>query len=178
MMMVETYNTLPQLRYVGKYPHSMVSPPDHQNGEQVDVNNGKNTNKSTPPSTSPKQPPKSASPPKQPRRLASPSKESRRSASPPKQPRRSVSPTRGRSPRRGSRVDSYRPSSPNRKSRASRSRSRGRPRVDRYTSPVDVRRRDSYIPRKRSFDEESSSQGREKRRRSVESDEVSEGEIR
>jgi hypothetical protein len=173
MMMVETYNTLPQLRYLGKYPPSMVSPPDHQNGEQVNINNGMNTDKSPPPpSTSPKQPRQSASPPKQSRRSTSPSRESRRSVSPPKQPRRSVSPAQGRSPRRGSRVDL---STPNRRSRGSRSRSRGRPRVDRYTSPV--RRRDSYIPRKRSFDEESS-QGREKRRRSVESDEISEGEIR
>jgi hypothetical protein len=179
MMMVETYNTLPQLRYLGKYPPSMVSPPDHQNGEQVNINNGTDRDKSPPPPpphpTSPNQPRQSASPPKQPHQSVS---ESRRSVSPPKQPRRSVSPSRGRSPRAPRRGDSYRPSSPNRRSRGSRSRSRGRPRVDRYASPADVRRRNSYIPQKRSFEEESSSQGREKRRRSVESDEVSEGEIR
>jgi hypothetical protein len=115
-------------------------------------------------------------------------------ASPYDQTRPSISPRRDRggSPRRV--MDSYRPRSPDRyrsRSRGSRSQSRGRRRSnsndirlpDRYTSP-ERRRRDVYIPprsprspRKRPYSEDSP-RGREKRRRSSNDGDLSEGEVR
>ena len=151
MMMVETYGALPQLQYQGKYPRSMVSPPEI--GKETPQQNGKEEN-GKPPSP-----------------LRSPEHSPGR--------KRSPSP-RGRGTARTS-IDSYRPSSPNRPPKrprgSSRSRSRGRPSIDRYISS-DLRRRevDSYIPppRKRSIDDDSP-HGREKRKRS---EEAEEGEIR
>ena len=159
MMMVETYSALPQLRYQGKYPRSMVSPPE--TGKQTPQQNGTEENGKPP------------SPLRSP--VHSPSR------------KRSLSP-RGRRTSRVL-VDSYRPSSPNRPPKrlktSSRSRSRSRPAIDRYISS-DLRRRevDSYIhrdvdtyippPRKRSIDDDSN-HSREKRKHS---EEPEEGEIR
>ena len=161
MMMVETYSALPQLRYQGKYPPSMVSPPE--TGKETPQQNGKEE-----PNGKPSSP------------IRSPVRSPVRKPSP--------SPRVGRTSR--TLVDSYRPSSPNRASKRSRGSSRSRSRgprphtVDRYIS-LDLRRRekDSYIPRdadtyipprKRSIDDDSI-HGREKRKRS---EEVEEGEIR
>jgi hypothetical protein len=159
MMMVETYNAMPQFGYQGKYPRSMVSPPEI--GKETPQQNGKEENQK----------------PHSPLR------------SPVHSPERKPSPSpRGRGTSR-TLVDSYRPSSPNRPPRRSsgsaRSHSRGHPAIDRYISP-DLRRRevDIYIPRdgdiyvppprKRSIDDDSTN-GREKRKRS---EETEEGEIR
>jgi hypothetical protein len=190
MMMVDTYSSLPHLRYQGNYPSSMVSPQEtgkdtpQQNGtndEEAKVETPKNivdidtTVKKESQSEeigediSPT--PKASVPPQ-----SSPHK-------------RSVSPVRADRGQRSSRIiDSYRPSSPNRKPskprEKSRSRSRGHRPIDRYSSS-NLRRSnsktDSYIPppRKRSIDEDST-QGREKRKRNSSSEEreMSEGEVR
>jgi hypothetical protein len=196
MMMVDTYNKLPQLKYAGKYPSSMVSPQEHttlhQNGEnkmdvvvvskeevsaENKVENGATTDDADTV--------KIVSPPK-----------TRASAYDRTRPSISPKRDRGGSPRRG--IDSYRPRSPDRyrsRSRGCRSQSRGRRlsssndihRGDRYISPERRRReRDVYIPprsprspRKRSYGDDSP-RGREKRRRSSNSNDgdMSEGEVR
>src|SRR5277367_1199531 len=183
--MIETYNELPTLKYSGKYPPSIVSPPEtgkttpQQNGaekplEQIEktIEETNGTRKSSETLEVRSSPPKSTSP----------------RTSPPPRRRSTVSPARGSSPPRRL-IDSYRPGSP-RSGRPGdhRSRSRGNGRrpslpVDRYSSPDtrprDVGRVDTYIPppRKRSIDDTESIQGREKRRKS-EDGEISEGEIR
>jgi len=156
MMMVETYSALPQLRYQGKYPQSMVSPPE--TGKETPQQNGKEVPNGIP-----------SSPIRSPPRKRSPSRGGKTS-------RTLVDSYRPSSPNR----------TPKRSRESSRSRSRGpRPHtIGRYISP-DVRRRekgtyiprdaDTYIPpRKRSIDDDSI-HGREKRKRS---EEVEEGEIR
>jgi len=186
MLMIETYKELPTLKYSGKYPQSIVSPPEtgkatpHLNGaekplEQIEksVEESNGTRKSSEALEVKSSPPKSTSP----------------RPSPPPRRRSTVSPARGRSPPRRI-IDSYRPGSPRSgRSAEHRSRSRGNGRrpslpVDRYSSP-DIRSRDfgskvdTYIPpaRKRSIDDAETTQGREKRRKS-EDGEMSEGEIR
>jgi hypothetical protein len=200
MMMVETYNTLPQLTYQGKYPQSVVSPPasgkktPHQNGsnsteptdlEMKDAGASQRTpihenqsaaNENKPPETAES---KATSPRSKASSIPSPSSRRRSSVSPARPDRDSH---RSRPPRSR---DSYRPRSPDRyrsRSRGSRSRSRGRYHSrpsDRHVSPARRRSRDTYIPhhRKRSYDE-GSPRGREKRRRSSLDGEFSEGEIR
>lgn len=181
MLMIETYNELPTLRYSGKYPTSIVSPPE--TGKTTPQHNGADR----PAEQLDKKPVEEVNG----TRLSSETLEVRSSplkstsphASPPPRRRSTVSPVRGRSPPRRPVIDSYRPGSPR-----SRSRSRGNGRrpsipVDRYPSP-EVRYRDSgkvdtYIPagRKRSIDDAESIQGREKRHKSEDA-EMSEGEIR
>lgn len=178
MLMIETYNELPTLRYSGKYPSSIVSPPEtgkstpQQNGadlpaeqpekKPVEELNGKRMSSETFEVRS--SPPKSTSP----------------GGSPPPPRRSTVSPARSRSPPRRS-IDSYRPGSPRSRSRGTGRRPSGT--IDRYSSPDiryrDVGKVDTYIPpgRKRSIDDADSIQGREKRHKSEDS-EMSEGEIR
>jgi hypothetical protein len=199
MMMVETYNTLPQLTYQGKYPQSVVSPASseknssHQNGStstdqpdlgMKDAGASQNTTEVENPSltigdkspeiieskaTSPRSKQSSFPSPSRRRSSTSSARPDRESYRPP--------PPRDR--------DSYRPRSPDRHrshSRGSRSRSRGRYQSrpgDRRVSPERRRSRDVYIPPhpKRSIDEDSS-RGREKRRRDSTDGDISEGEIR
>ena len=177
--MVDMYTALPQLQYQGKYPKSIVSPQEtemetsYQNGAESEAkimpqkiteqNGTKKENQLE------KMKADSSSPPKP----------SRTESSTPRR-RSSLSPVRTDRGRRLSKVvDSYRPNSPNR-----RSRSRGgRPphgTLDRY-QPPDIRRRDTYIPprspsRKLSLDGITSPH-RTKRKRSSDG-EMSEGEIR
>jgi hypothetical protein len=191
MLMVDTYNTLPQLKYQGKYPPSMVSPQEaaqhsaeENRGSPMQVvsteeiraafttENGNAIGNEDPEASKPPIP-KASSPERAPP-----------SSSP-------VRVDRGRSPRPRNRgMDSYRPRSPDQyrsQSRGSRSNShskRGshaRSRVDRYVSPerrFSGRERDVYIPpRKRSYDD-NSPRGRDKRRRSIPEGDMSEGEVR
>ena len=185
--MITTYNDLPTLRYSGKYPSSIVSPPD--TGKTTPQHNGAGK-----PPEQPEQKPSQVvngtrKSPETREVRSSPPKSTSPRISPLPRRRSTVSPQRGRSPPRRL-VDSYRPGSP-RLGRASdrhRSRSRGNGRrssttIDRYSSS-EVRYRDSgkadtYIPhgRKRSIDDADSIHGREKRQKS-EDGEISEGEIR
>lgn len=186
MMMVDTYGSLPQLRYQGDYPPSMVSPQDtgketpQQNGtnnEEATMETGKDVGTTIEKESQSEEMGEAILP--TPKAYMTPQSPSRK---------RSVSPVKNDRGSRSSRnVDSYRPSSPNRLPSGhhgkSRSRSRGRRPIDRYTS-LELRRSnsktDSYVPpRKRSIDEEST-QGREKRKRNSSSEEMemSEGEVR
>jgi hypothetical protein len=160
MMMVETYQTLPHLKYLGKYPSHIVSPTYHN--KSTSQHNGSETPVREQ-STSPLPPlepiPSSTKPslqPPSPRRNGDlPRKAPSTSPGRKRAPTASPETKRGRSmERRGSRnslVDSYRPSR-----EGSRSSSQGRlpPRgVDRY-SPERRREVDSYVPGlKRSVDE-------------------------
>lgn len=195
MMMVEVYNTLPHLHYHGKYPSSMVSPPDHHGHKQHSHQNGTVSGDiemtDAAPSTSADN---SQQPPDE--KMASPKPTPSQNESPRSTRIKSPSPReRGRSPTRAPRdtdangSSRYRSSSRSRRSHSrggrSRSHSHGRhaPRIiDRYVSPVKPRERDTYIPpqrspRKRPNEGISPNRGREKRRRSPD-DEMSEGEIR
>jgi hypothetical protein len=184
MMMVETYETLPHLKYLGKYPSHIVTPT--------------NPHKSTPqqsasetlirePSTSPLRPlvPKASTSKSSPQPSSSrkngyvPRKDP--STSPGRKQGGMASPEtkRGRSMERtGSRnslVDSYRPSR-----EGSRSSSWGRlpPRgIDRY-SPEQRRGLDSYVPRRKRSVDVWDDPGRAKRTRDSEDRDISEGEVR
>ena len=111
------YSTLPQLRYQGKYPTSMVSPPEtgkeraYHNGDSIAGNGTTQENPVTP-------------------TKHSTTEENRTREKPHLSPKskRSVSPVvRGRSPPpRGRMVDSYRPSSPSRQLGSYRSEDRPR----------------------------------------------------
>jgi hypothetical protein len=191
MMMVEVYNALPHHTYHGKYPTSVVSPPEHHterprhNGlhsEDVDVE----MKDSTSPSNNARATSKENT---SPRNISSPKPAASQTESP-KSTKRSPLRERGRSPSRASRsVDSYRPgdrSTSRGRIGRSRSRSKGRAApsrgIDRYVPPPPQRGRDTYIPpprspRKRTNNENSPGQGREKRRRTPDED-ISEGEIR
>ena len=188
MIMVDIYQTLPHLKYQGKYPSHIASPAD--TGKSTPQPNGPTDPKNTylEPSTSPLPP----CPPAE-KELSSLQSTSRKNEDIIRSPLRqetSVSDRkRGRSMERRNSpliIDSYRP----RQRENSRSQSRGRvgpPRksgIDRY-SP-EKNRRDNYVPapqqpRKRSVDEDvGNDRGREKRRRDEENGdwEISEGEIR
>ena len=186
MMMVDVYNTLPHLKYHGQYPASVVSPQEqqkensHQNGttaeEDVEMKDAASTPADSATQMVTEDQEKVTLP-----ALISP----KLAPSQPELPKSSKgrSPTtsaRGRSPGRPSRGrDTYRPGDRSR----SRSVGRGKPPrgVDRYVPSIQRRGTDTYIPsrspRKRPNDENSPSQGREKRRRTPDED-ISEGEIR
>ena len=169
------YTALPQHRYLGKYPQSIVSPQEtgtttpQPNGAEIETMGVEKKpqedmyREEMQVDSSPNRGPTTSSPPHR-----------QSSLSP-------VHTDRGRRPSKN--VDSYRPSS------RSRSRSRGRrqPRtIDRY-QPPDARRRDNFIshnsyistrspPCKRLLDENTSPH-RRKRKHSSDG-EMSEGEIR
>ena len=187
MLMIETYNDLPTLKYSGKYPSSIVSPPD--------------TGKTTPLDNRPEKQQQlvetKAVEEANGRKISSEDFEVKSSPvksispRPTTSPRRrsTISPSAGRSPSHRL-IDSYRPGSPRptrqRENRRSRSREGGHQSsatFDRYSSSDvrhrDTRKVDTYIPsdRKRSTEDSGSNQGREKRSKNEEG-EMSEGEIR
>ena len=189
MVMVDIYNTLPQLQYQYKYTSSIVSPPEtakatpiHNGQTQNDVEmRGVNESKVAYQENggSPKDEPEEGE------TKSSPiSKQLSSQPESPKSSKRSSSPSRSgrsRSPRqRRGTVDSYRPPLQGRSYSHSQSRPRGRegqrPRNDyRYSETVE-RRRYNSPGRKRYSDYEVDTDRREKRRR--ESEEMSEGEVR
>lgn len=174
-MMVEMYTALPQHRYLGKYPQSIVSPQEtgtttpQPNGAEIDMMEVEKDQEDMH---------------REDMQVESSPNRGLTISSPPHR-QSSLSPVqtdRGRRPSKN--VDSYRPSS------RSRSRSRGGrqpPRtIDRY-QPPDARRRDNFIshnvysstrspPCKRPLDENTSPH-RRKRKHSSDG-EMSEGEIR
>jgi len=189
-MMVELYELLPQMRYQGKYPHSVISPQDTQ--QHTPQPNGADEEKKTESLKTENGTPRKESETPNPIASSPPKSSMRESGS--AGGKRDVSPAtihRDRSPQL---LNSSRPPSPTRDAdryerRGSNSRTRHRGNYESYYSPSRGRdgRRDSYVPRrvdtyippdrKRSFGPDSPS-GREKRRRSEDDGEISEGEIR
>lgn len=190
MIMVDIYQTLPHLKYQGKYPSHIASPAD--TGKNTPQPNGNPDPKNThpEPSASPVPP----CPPPAEKEISSVESTSRKNGDIIQSVLRQETPVssdrkRGRSMERRNSpliIDSYRP----RQRENSRSQSRGRvgpPRksgIDRYSR--ERNRRDNYVPapqrpRKGSVDGDvENSRGREKRRRDEENGdwEISEGEIR